>query len=62
MIEEILVQCPYCGETFTTIVDCSAGSEEYVEDCEVCCQPILFATEVDADYRLSMLSLRREND
>ena len=62
MIEEVAVQCPHCGETFTAIVDCSAGSQEYVEDCEVCCQPIVFRAEVGPGDRLSDLSLCREND
>ena len=34
------VHCPYCGEAFGTTVDVSAGSSTYVEDCQVCCQPI----------------------
>ena len=34
------VQCPYCGEFFTTFVDLSAGNQDYIEDCQVCCQPI----------------------
>jgi hypothetical protein len=41
------VQCPYCGESFETAVDLSAGSFRYVEDCQVCCQPIELAGEVD---------------
>ncbi len=48
MLVEETVECPYCGETFTTMVDYSAGSQSYVEDCEVCCRPIEFAARVDA--------------
>lgn len=34
------VVCPYCGETLTIGVDPGGGSaQEYVEDCEVCCNP-----------------------
>ncbi|HEU5217125.1 MAG TPA: CPXCG motif-containing cysteine-rich protein [Gemmatimonadales bacterium] len=37
---EAEVTCPYCGETVTIELDSSGGtSQEYVEDCEVCCQP-----------------------
>ena len=43
----VTVQCPYCGESFETAVDPSAGSFRYVEDCQVCCQPIELAGEVD---------------
>ena len=42
-----LVQCPYCGESFETPVDTSSGSARYVEDCQICCQPIEFSLEVD---------------
>jgi hypothetical protein len=40
------VQCPYCGESFDTVVDPSSGSTSYIEDCQVCCQPIEFNLEV----------------
>jgi hypothetical protein len=43
----VLVQCPYCGESFDTAVDLSAGSFRYIEDCQVCCQPIELAGDVD---------------
>ena len=56
------VQCPYCGETFETQIDTSGGSQEYVEDCYVCCKPIVFRTEVDADGELTGLEVQREND
>ncbi len=45
--EFVTIQCPYCGESFETAVDLSAGSFTYVEDCQVCCQPIELAAEVD---------------
>lgn len=43
------VECPYCGESFETVLDLSAGSTSYIEDCEVCCRPIEFALEVEHD-------------
>lgn len=48
----VTVHCPYCGEAFETAVDLSAGSFRYVEDCQVCCQPIELAGEVDEDGAL----------
>ena len=34
------VQCPYCGETCEIALDPAGGSvQQYVEDCQVCCQP-----------------------
>ena len=36
--------CPYCWETVTMLVDTSVTdqdyTQDYVEDCEVCCNPI----------------------
>ncbi len=52
MLEWLTVDCPWCGERFDTSVDCSAGSQEYVEDCQICCAPIVFRTAVDWDGQL----------
>ncbi|MDG1571914.1 CPXCG motif-containing cysteine-rich protein [Robiginitalea sp. M366] len=41
MIEHFF-QCPYCWESISILVDPSAGDQHYVEDCEVCCNPIDF--------------------
>lgn len=49
LMEFVTIQCPYCGEAFETPVDLSAGSSSYVEDCQVCCQPIEIGCEVDGD-------------
>jgi hypothetical protein len=54
-----VVQCPYCGENFETLVDLSAGSSTYIEDCQVCCQPIEFNLQVDVDDQLQSLNTRR---
>jgi hypothetical protein len=56
------VQCPYCGETFETEIDTSGGNQEYIEDCYVCCRPIVFRVEVDVDGDLTGLEVHREND
>ena len=37
---EATVVCPYCGEAVEIALDPGSGAvQEYVEDCEVCCQP-----------------------
>lgn len=46
---ETAIDCPYCGAQFTTLIDCSAGDSDYIEDCAVCCQPIEFHLRMDAD-------------
>ncbi|HEU4781051.1 MAG TPA: CPXCG motif-containing cysteine-rich protein [Steroidobacteraceae bacterium] len=45
--EFVVVHCPYCGEAFETNADCSAGPSKYVEDCQICCQPIDMELRVD---------------
>jgi hypothetical protein len=46
------IQCPYCAESFETKIDLTAGAFVYVEDCQVCCQPIELHVEVDDAGRL----------
>lgn len=38
--EEVEIRCPYCSEPIGILVDCSVEEQHYVEDCQVCCQPI----------------------
>ena len=46
---EQFFNCPYCFQEISILVDPSIKSQEYVEDCEVCCNPIEFKlTLVDA--------------
>ncbi len=39
-MQEHFFQCPYCWEQISMLLDVSVGSEKYIEDCEVCCNPI----------------------
>ncbi len=43
------VSCPYCGEVCTIGLDPGSGEEQdYVEDCQVCCQPWHVSVRYDA--------------
>jgi Cysteine-rich CPXCG len=55
------VQCPYCGEPFETMVDLSAGSATYTEDCQICCRPIELSLQVADDGELASLEPRRSD-
>ena len=57
--EFYVVHCPYCGEAFETGTDTSAGSCTYVEDCQVCCQPMEMELRVNDDGTLRELVARR---
>ena len=62
MLEWVTVDCPYCGESFDTAVDYSTGDQQYVEDCQICCQPILFTVIVDSNGELLSVDTRQENE
>ena len=57
--EEIF--CPYCSERISVLIEVSTETDEYIEDCQVCCRPIVFHIEVDEMGEQS-LSVRAEND
>ncbi len=42
LLSETKISCPYCGESINVLIDCSQGNQEYTEDCQVCCRPIVF--------------------
>tara|TARA_B100000941_G_C28134345_1_gene364524 strand:- start:195 stop:374 length:180 start_codon:yes stop_codon:yes gene_type:complete len=33
-------QCPYCWGDVSMLLDPSLDNTEYIEDCEICCNPI----------------------
>ncbi len=39
-MEEHFFQCPYCWEDISMLLDSSVNHQIYIEDCEVCCNPI----------------------
>lgn len=47
--ESANVACPYCGEAIELVVDLSQPDQEYVEDCFVCCRPIVVTLNLDSE-------------
>ncbi|NNK39188.1 MAG: CPXCG motif-containing cysteine-rich protein [Winogradskyella sp.] len=39
-MEEYFFQCPYCWEEISMLIDLSQSQQSYIEDCEICCNPI----------------------
>ena len=39
------LSCPYCDARIRLLIDEAAGYQQYVEDCEVCCQPMVVCVE-----------------
>ena len=52
--------CPYCGELVEIALDPGSGPhQQYVEDCQVCCQPwqVLVNYQPDGTAEVSVLAL-----
>jgi hypothetical protein len=53
-MEEHFYQCPYCWEQVSVLVDVSQSSQTYIEDCEVCCNPIQFHVQCSGQVLQSL--------
>ncbi|WP_457607057.1 CPXCG motif-containing cysteine-rich protein [Nitratifractor sp.] len=43
---EVFYTCPYCWQRVSILLDPAVGHFREIEDCEVCCNPILFTIEL----------------
>ena len=60
-LSEEPIHCPYCGEPISVVVDHSIGEQEYIEDCQVCCRPLVLSIAIDKDGEASVIA-RYENE
>ena len=60
-VTERFIHCPYCGESISVMVDDSEAGQQYTEDCQVCCRPMVMDVAVDDDGSVSVRA-RTEND
>ena len=60
-LEEQEITCPYCGETITVLLDPQEAGHEYIEDCQVCCKPMVFSVSVDSVGQV-FVAVRDENE
>ncbi|MBK1645340.1 hypothetical protein CKO25_11945 [Thiocapsa imhoffii] len=51
--------CPWCHAPIALAIDLSAGAQTYVEDCHVCCAPIVVQVTLDPEYGVTLI---REGD
>jgi Cysteine-rich CPXCG len=49
LIQRETVTCPYCWQSIEITVDPSAGDQTYVEDCSVCCRPMVISFQTDGE-------------
>lgn len=57
---DAVVYCPYCNESVEITLDPGSGpAQQYVEDCEVCCQPwavsVVYRADGGADVSVTPL-------
>jgi len=60
-LHEVAIGCPYCGERIEVVIDGSVEEQIYIEDCQVCCQPIVLIVRMGDDGR-PRVQTRREDD
>jgi len=60
-LSEASISCPYCGEVIPVLIDASVEEQNYIEDCQVCCQPILFQVTTHPGEE-PRVDVRRENE
>ncbi len=60
-LTEQVVDCPYCGEAIEVLLDHQEVGHQYIEDCQVCCKPIIFNVTEDSAGNLSV-SVHDENE
>jgi len=61
LLNSYFLACPYCLEQVEVIIDTTAGSQVYTEDCEVCCHPIQFRISMDGN-EVRNIDAIRENE
>jgi len=58
---EQMIGCPYCGEAISILIDNSLADQQYIEDCQVCCRPIVLDVSIDVDGDIAVRA-RSENE
>lgn len=60
MIQAETITCPYCWQPIEIVLDLSVETQRQVEDCSVCCRPIVIAYRTE-DGELTELDVEAEN-
>ena len=61
MLPFATISCPYCGEYIDIAIDAATGGQTYVEDCQVCCRPMVVMVDIDEDGEPTV-SVTREDE
>jgi transcription elongation factor Elf1 len=57
-MDEHFFQCPYCWEQISMLIDVSQRQQTYIEDCEICCNPIQLSVRIENQ---EIISFQAEN-
>lgn len=60
LLDTVFVSCPYCGESNELVVDTTLSQQEYIEDCFVCCRPMVVKLSVDADGGIQVIAQQED--
>jgi len=55
------ISCPYCGEPTLVMIETIGEVQEYTEDCQVCCRPMVFTVTAGYDDRCQV-QVRAEDE
>ena len=57
---EVTVDCPFCYQSFASVVDWSGGEEQVLDlDCEVCCHALVLSVRWDEDLQSTHVSTEK---
>ena len=54
---EYYFDCPHCWENQLKLIDSSIEEQVFIEDCEVCCNPIEFEIKITNNNILSFSAI-----
>ncbi len=57
--QEYFFTCPYCFETISFVLETLHGPQKYIEDCQVCCNPIEIQYQVTPNETIESTTIQR---
>jgi hypothetical protein len=60
LIQSTTITCPYCWQAIEILLDLSSSGQRQVEDCSVCCRPIVIDYRAE-DGELMTLEIEAES-
>ncbi|MFK8026985.1 MAG: CPXCG motif-containing cysteine-rich protein [Gammaproteobacteria bacterium] len=61
-LESTSASCPYCGELIEFLYEPLDSDQQYYEDCQVCCQPILIKLTLEEEGEMPIFRCFRADD